>query len=171
METDQTPYEKLQAAIREYGEAAMENLLRCRAFGWAVVKGLPDYMGCDPRHVALVPAQGPFDPAKNYGDDAFSFDPKQVIRLEPMTFGICVVVPNHEDSGSLWLRTGVRLEISGDSFDVFIAHQPMLRVPLSFEEALGPVFDTVHKEFMTTFCREVAQFKDQHYRDGIGFMP
>ena len=34
----QTRFEKLQEAIKAYGAAAFENLLRCKGFGEAVVK-------------------------------------------------------------------------------------------------------------------------------------
>lgn len=166
-----TPYEQLRAAICEYGEAAMENLLRSRAFGYDVIRTFHAYLGCGPGLVSAVPAQGPFDPAKDYGDEAFSFDPREVIRLEPVTFGVCVVVPNAEDSGSLWLRTGTRVEVTGDTFDVFVANQPMIRVPLDWEGELAPVHRTLHAELMDVFRRDLGRFHDERYEGGIGFMP
>ena len=166
-----TPYEQLQAAILDYGEAAMENLLRCRAFGRGLVAALPEYLACPQERVSAVPAQGPFDPAKDYGDDAYSFDADRVIRLEPITFGLCLIVPNAEDSGSLWLRTGVRLEITGGTFDVFVANQPMIRVPLDWEGHLTPVCETVHRELMAVFKKDLMAFNDERYAGGIGFMP
>jgi hypothetical protein len=166
-----TPYEQLRAAILDYGEAAMENLLRSRAFGRAVVDGFPGFLGCSPSCVSAVPADGPFDPSKDYGDAAFSFDPSQVIRLEPVTFGTCVIVPNAEDSGSLWLRTGTRVEVTGDTFDVFVANQPMIRVPLDWEGELEPVHRTLHAELMDVFRRDLGRFRDERYEGGIGFMP
>ncbi len=168
---EDTPYRQLCHAVRDYGEAAMENLLRCRAFGRAVIEGLPEWLGVSSSCVSAVPAKGPFDPAKDYGDGAFSFDPDKVIRLEPITFGVCVIVPNAEDSGSLWLRTGVRLEITGSTFDVFVANQPLLRVPLEFEGELDPVFETIHRELMAVFKMELAAYNDERYKGGIGFMP
>ncbi|MEM9988749.1 MAG: hypothetical protein AAF723_04445 [Pseudomonadota bacterium] len=168
---DPTPYEQLQTAIREYGDAAMENFLRCRAFGRAVVEGFPDFLGCPAEYISLVPAEGMFDPSKVYGDDAFSFNTHGVIRLEPIAFGVCVTVPNAEDSGSLWLRTGLRVEVTGDSFDIFVAHQPMLRIPLEFTGHLTPVFETILKELMSVFRKEVARFSDERYAQGIGFVP
>ncbi|MBB4659044.1 hypothetical protein [Parvularcula dongshanensis] len=166
-----TPYEQLRAAIHDYGDAAMENFLRSRAFGLAVVEGFAAYLGCDPSCVSAVPAEGPFDPAKDYGDQAFGFDPAKVIRLEPVTFGVCVTVPHEEDSGSLWLRTGVRVEVTGDTFDVFVANQPMIRVPLEFEDQLTPVHEALHRELMSLFRRDLATFRDERYEGGIGFMP
>ena len=166
-----TPYEQLQASIREYGEAAMENFLRCRAFGRAVFQGLPAYLGCDEDCVSLVPAEGPFDPTKVYGDAAFSFDANGVIRLEPIVFGVCVTVPNAEDSGSLWLRTGIRTEVTGDTFDVFVSHQPMVRVPLAFEGKLEPVHQSIQNEFLSVFKKELARFNDERFAGGIGFLP
>lgn len=164
-------YDLLKDAAAEYGEAAMENLIRCRALGHAVVEGLPQSLGCGPECVSLVPAQGEFDPAKEYGDDAFSFDQRRVIRLEPILFGICLIIPHKEDSGALWLRTGVRLEINGERFDVFVAHQPVVRVPLDFAGSLPIIYDTVYKEFMSVFAKQLDRFNDERYRDGIGFMP
>ena len=167
----QTPYAQLKAAVHDYGQAAMENFLRCRAFGRAVIEGLPAYLACDPGCVSAVPAQGPFDPAKDYGDEAFSFDPREVIRLEPITFGVCVTVPNEEDSGSLWLRTGVRVEVTGETFDVFVANQPLVRVPLAFEGELMPVHETIHRELMAVFRKDLLRFQDERYAGGIGFLP
>ncbi len=166
-----TPYETLKTAISDYGEAAMENFLRCRAFGRAVHEGLPSFMGCSEKCVSLVPADGPFDPSKPYGDKAFSFQLDGVIRLEPIMFGICIIVPNAEDSGSLWLRTGVRVEVTGDTFDVFVSHQPMVRVPLEFEGQLAPVHEAILKELLSVFRKDLARFNDERYAGGIGFLP
>lgn len=166
-----TPYEQLKAAVIDYGDAAMENFLRCRAFGRAVGVGLPEFMGCAPKCVSLVPAQGAFDPSKTYDDEAFSFDPKGVIRLEPILFGISIIVPNAEDSGSLWLRTGVRVEVTGDTFDVFVSNQPMVRVPLEFTGHLNPVFESIQRELLSVFRKELAHFNDERYAGGIGFLP
>lgn len=165
-----TPYAQLKAAVRDYGEAAMENFLRCRAFGLALAEGLPAFMGCSDKCVSLVPPEGAFDPAKAYGDAAFSFDPKGVIRLEPILFGVCVIMPNAEDSGSLWLRTVVRVEITGDTFDIFAGHQPMVRVPLEFADRLAPVYQAIYKELLSVFRKELARFNDERYAGGIGFL-
>ena len=169
-----TPYEQLKAAVHDYGEAAMENLLRCRALGRAVVEGLPGYLQADAPCVSAVPAQGQFDPAKDYGDDAFSFAGERVIRLEPITFGICVIVPNEEDSGSLWLRTGIRLEITGQTFDCFVANQPMTRVALDWEAdepGMIRLYETIHRELMAVFKKDLMAFQDERYAGGIGFLP
>lgn len=166
-----TPFEEIRVAVRDYGDAAMENFLRCRALGRAVFAAMPEYFGCDSGCVSLVPAQGAFDPTKDYGDDAFSFNQKGVIRLEPITFGVCLVVPNTDDSGSLWLRTGIRTEITGDTFDVFVSHQPMVRVPVEFTGQLAPVLDSIKREYLSVFRTELAHFNDERYAGGIGFMP
>ena len=105
---------------------------------------------------------------------AFSFDKGAVIRLEPITFGICVIVPNEEDSGSLWLRTGVRLEITGDTFDCFVANQPLVRVALDWEEdeaGVARLYDTLHRELMAVFKTDLMAFQDERYAGGIGFLP
>ena len=169
-----TPYEQLKAAVHDYGEAAMENLLRCRALGRAVIEGLPEYLGAGEPCVSAVPAQGPFDPAKDYGDGAFSFAGDEVIRLEPITFGVCVIVPNEEDSGSLWLRTGIRLEITGETFDCFVANQPMNRVALDWEQDEGGMvrlYEAIHRELMAVFKKDLMAFQDERYAGGIGFLP
>ncbi|WOI54354.1 hypothetical protein [Parvularcula sp. LCG005] len=166
-----TPYEQLQTAIRDYGDAAMGNFLRCRALGQAVVEGLPDYLKCPPAHVKLVPPAGPFDPAKAYGDKAFSYNENAVIRLEPISLGVCVIVPNTDDSGSLWLRTGLRVEVTGETFDIFVANQPMVQVPLEFTGQLTPVYETIHAELMAVFRKDLQRFTDERYAGGIGFLP
>ena len=58
----QTRFQKLQEAIKTYGAAAFENLLRCKGFGEAVVKGLPEFIDCSENCINAVPAEGPFDP-------------------------------------------------------------------------------------------------------------
>lgn len=168
---DDTPYDRLKAAISAYGEAAMENLIRCRALGNAVAKGLNDYLGAPEPCVALVPPQGPFDPTQKYGDAAFSYDPNQPIRLEPIAFGLCVTVPNVEDSGSLWIRTGIKVEVKDDRFEIFISNQPRLRLPLDFEGRLQPVYETLMAEFLHLFRHELADFGDPRYQNRIGFVP
>ncbi|NWG91403.1 MAG: hypothetical protein HXY21_02690 [Parvularculaceae bacterium] len=163
-------YEELKAAIRAYGEAAFQNLLKCRTLADAIIEGYRAFEGCPPENVAAVPAQGSFDPRKVYGDEAFSFSSREVIILEPVRFGLCLIVGNAEDQGALWLRTVVSAEIIGESFDVFVASQPVIRVPIDYEGKLGPVFEAVHAEFLETFTLEVNEFNDTRFRTGIGFL-
>ncbi|MCQ8185159.1 hypothetical protein [Parvularcula maris] len=171
MAEEKTPYDVLKEAIHAYGEAAMENFLRCRALGHAIASGLHDYLAAPEPCVSLVPPKGPFDPSRTYGDAAFSYDPKQPIRLEPISFGVCVTVPNTEDSGSLWVRTGVTVDVKDDHFEVFVTNQPRRRVPLEFEGQLEPVFDALMTEFLRLFRIELADFGDPRYQNRIGFVP
>ena len=170
-EAPETKYQQLQNAIHKYGAAAFENLLRCKAIGETIVNEFHLYEGCDRQCVHAVPAEGPFDPSKDYGDDAFSFSKRDVIVLEPMHFGIALIVRNAEDSGSLWLRTVLSVEVTGDNFDVFVASQPIIRVPLVFAGKLEPVFEAIHREFIKTFEMEVMEFNDARFKNGIGFLP
>lgn len=169
--TDSAKFDELKAAIRAYGEAAFHNLMKCRALADAVIDGFRVYEGCPPENVVAVPPQGPFDPRKAYGDEAFSYAGREVIILEPVRFGLCLIVGNTEDSGALWLRTIVSAEIVGENFDVFIASRPVIRIPIDFAEKLGPVFDAIHAEFLETFTLEVNEFNDTRFKTGIGFMP
>lgn len=164
-------FEELKAAIRDYGQAAFQNLLKCRAFGDAVAAGFHDYEGCPAENVAAVPADGAFDPRRDYGDEAYSYSAREVIVLEPVRFGLCLIVGNAEDKGALWLRTVVSAEIVGENFDVFVAAQPVIRVPMDFEGKLAPVFEAVHREFLQTFTLEVNEFLDARFKTGIGFLP
>lgn len=164
-------YDELAAAVKDYGAAAFRNLLRCRALGEAVISGFAAFEGVDEAQVAGVPAEGPFDPRKDYGDEAFSFHGRSVIVLEPVRFGICLILGNAEDSGALWLRTVVSAEIIGESIDVFVGAQPLVRVPHDFEGRLAPVFEAIHREFLETFTLEVAEFADARFKTGIGFLP
>lgn len=167
----QTRFEKLQEAIRAYGAAAFENLMRCKGFGRAVVDGFPAYIDCDEDCVNAVPPIGKFDPRKDYGDEAFSYSQRPVIVLEPVRFGIALTVKNFEDSGALWLRTAIAVEVTGDSFDVYVAHQPLIRVALDYEGKLEPVFEAIYQEFLNTFKLEVLEFADKRFETGIGFLP
>lgn len=166
-----TKYEDLQKAIHTYGAAAFENLLRCKGLGLAIVDNIHTYLGCERNRVAVVPPEGQFDPQKDYGDEAFSFSQRPVIVLEPVHFGISLIVQNSEDSGALWLRTVLSIEVTGDSFDVFVASQPLLRVPLQYDDHLSPVFEAIYKEFIKTFEMEVMEFNDARFKNGIGFLP
>ncbi|ADM09763.1 hypothetical protein PB2503_08539 [Parvularcula bermudensis HTCC2503] len=166
-----TPYDELLAAMRAYGDAAMENLVRCRALGRALSDGFSAYLGAPGPCTSLVPPTGPFDPSRDYGDEAFSFSQREVVRLEPIVFGLCVIVPHEEDSGTLWLRTGIKAEVRGGRFDVYIAHQPRLRVPLEFGDHLTPVYDTVKTELLSLFNQDLMHFNDERYNGGIGFVP
>jgi len=166
-----TRFKKLQEAIRTYGAAAFENLLRCKGLGEAVVAGFPDYLGCNAACVTAVPPEGPFDPRKDYGEDAFSYRKREVIVLEPVQFGMALTVKNIEDSGSLWLRTAIQIEVTGDSFDVFVAQQPLIHVPLDFEGKLEPIFEAIYREFLNTFQLEILEFNDKRFETGIGFLP
>ncbi len=164
-------FDELKSAIRDYGQAAFQNLLKCRALGDAIIAGLHEFEACPPEHVAAVPAEGLFDPRKDYGDEAYSFATREVIVLEPVRFGLCLVVGNIEDSGALWLRTVIAAEIIGESFDVFVAAQPVIRIPFDFDGKLGPIFEAIHREFLETFTLEVDEFLDAPFKTGIGFLP
>ncbi len=166
-----TRFQKLQEAIRTYGAAAFENLLRCKGLGEAIIDGLPAYLECGAQCVTAVPPIGPFDPRKDYGDEAFSYSHRQVIVLEPVQFGVALTVKNFEDSGALWLRTALSIEVTGDSFDVFVARQPKILVPLNYENRLEPVFEAIYREFLNTFQLEVLEFNDKRFATGIGFVP
>lgn len=166
-----TKYEELQQAIRDYGQAAFQNLLRCKALGDAVIENFHAYLDCDPRCVSSVPAEGAFDPRKSYGEEAFSFHNRPVIILEPVRFGMSVIVGNAEDSGSLWLRTIIAAEVAGDSFDVYVGAQPLIHVPLDFEGKLDPIFDAIVQEFLDTFEIDVMEFNDVRFKSNIGFLP
>lgn len=165
-----TPYDEIKDAIRDYGDAAFQNLLQSRALAEAVIEGLHRYLGCEPAKVAGVPAQGPFDPRQAYGDKAFSFAARDVIVLEPVQFGISLIVGNLEDSGALWLRTAVSVEVEGDHFAVFVGAQPALKIPRDFETSLETIFKAVHREFLDTFEIETMEFEDQRFKGGIGFL-
>ena len=164
-------FEKLKEAIRAYGSAAFENLLRCKGLGDAVISGFPEYMGCDPSCVRAAPPIGPFNPLQQYGDAAFSYSHREVIVLEPVQFGIALTVKNEEDAGSLWLRTALSIEVTGDGFEVFVAQRPMIRAPLEYDGKLDPVFEAIYQEFLNTFQLEVLEFNDQRFETGIGFLP
>ena len=166
-----TRFEKLQEAIKDYGAAAFENLLRCKGFGEAVVKGLPAFLECRAECVTAVPPEGPFDPRKDYGEDAFSYRHREVIALEPVQFGVALTVKNLEDSGSLWLRTALAIEVTGDSFDVFVAQQQVIHIPLDYDGKLEPVFEAIYREFLNTFQLEVLEFNDKRFETRIRFVP
>ena len=167
----QTRFEKLQDAIKTYGAAAFENLMRCKGLGDAIVAGLPGYLECSDGCVSAVPPVGPFDPRKDYGEEAFSYSQREVVVLEPVLFGVALTVKNFEDSGSLWLRTAVAIEVTGDSFDIFVAQQPVIHVDLEFKGKLDPVFEAIYREFLNTFRLEVLEFNDKRFETGIGFLP
>lgn len=164
-------FEELKSAIRDYGQAAFQNLLKCRTLGDAIVSGFHAFEGCPAGNVAAVPAEGAFDARKEYGDEAYSYSSREVIVLEPVRFGLCLIVGNAEDSGALWLRTVIAAEIIGESFDVFVASQPVIRIPIDFEGKLDPVFEAIHREFLETFTLEVNEFLDARFKTGIGFLP
>jgi hypothetical protein len=166
-----TRFEELQDAIKTYGAAAFENLVRCKGCAEAIVAAFPEYIGCSESCVKAVPPLGEFDPRQDYGDKAFSYAHRQVIALEPIRFGVALTVKNFEDSGVLWLRTAVAIEITGDSFDVFVAQQPVIRVPVDYKDKLEPVLEAIYQEFLQTFQVRVLAFNDQRFETGIGFLP
>ena len=167
----QSRFQKLQEAIKAYGAAAFENLMRCKGLGDAIVEGFPEYLGCDQKCVTAVPPFEAFDPRKDYGEAAFSYHHREVVALEPVQFGIALTVKNQEDSGSLWLRTAISIEVTGEGFDIFVAQQPKIRAPLDFKGKLEPVFEAIYREFLNTFQLEVLEFNDKRFETGIGFLP
>jgi hypothetical protein len=165
------PFDELKAAIRDYGQAAFQNLFKCRALADAIVSGFHIFEGCPRENVAAVPAEGPFDPHKNYGDGAYSYANREIIVLEPVRFGLCLIVGNIEDRGALWLRTVIATEVTGDNYDVYVSHRPVIRVPLAFEGKLAPIHQAVHQEFLETFTLETSEYHDVGLKARIGFLP
>ena len=106
--------------------------------GSARSEQLPAFLECNADCVTAVPPAGAFDPRKDYGEDAFSYRHREVIVLEPVQFGVALTMKNMEDSGALWLRTALSIEVTGDSFDVFVAQQPIIHIPLDYEGKLDP---------------------------------
>ncbi|GJL94829.1 MAG: hypothetical protein DHS20C05_12340 [Hyphococcus sp.] len=167
----QSRFEHLQDAIKSYGAAAFENLMRCKGIGDAIIEAFPAYIECGQDCVRAVPPAGEFDPRKDYGDLAFSYSQREIIVLEPIHFGIALTVKNFEDSGALWLRTAIAVEVTGDSFDIFVAQQPIIHVPLDYKGKLEPVLEAIYQEFMHTFKIQVLEFNDKRFATGIGFLP
>lgn len=164
-------FEELQDAIRTYGSAAFENLVKCKGFADAIIEAFPKYIGCGQDCIKPVPPAGQFDPRKDYGDKAFSYAHRAVIALEPIQFGIALTVKNFEDSGALWLRTALAIELTGDSYDVFVAQQPVVHIPVEYTGELDPVLEAIYQEFLQTFRVQVMAFNDKRFETGIGFLP
>ena len=165
-----TKYENLQRAVKDYGAAAFENLCRCRRFGDAVLSGYAQFLGCAQDLVAGVPAEGPFDPRRDYGEAAYSFHGQQLILLAPVTFGVSLIVRNIDAPGGVWLRTPVSVEVTGDTYDVFVGERPILRVPVDFDGKLEPVWQAICDEMRARFEQGVETFRDDRGPDGIGFL-
>jgi len=160
-----TRYAALQTAIHDYGAAAFENMCRGRRLGDAILSGYAPWLGCADACVAGVPVAGRFDPRRDYGEACYSFHGRKTILLEPVRFGVSLIVENREGPGALWLRVGVSATVSGDDYDVFVGERPRLRAPLDFGPAdLEPVFAALHAEMLSTFRRGVEDFED----DGAG---
>ena len=145
--------------------------MRCKGLGESIIAGFPEYLGCSQHCVTAVPPEGEFDPRKDYGEDAFSYRRRAVVALEPVQFGIALTVKNQEDSGSLWLRTAISIEVTGNGFDIFVAQQPRIRAPLDYKGELEPAFEAIYREFLNTFQLEVLEFNDKRFETGIGFLP
>ena len=169
--TQRSRYEELQSVISEYGTAAFQNLIRCQGLAAAIVDGFAAFEGCERAAVNVVPPDGEFDPHRDYGHDAFSFSTRQVVILEPVRFGISLIVGNVEDAGALWLRTALAIELTANHFDVFVSAQPKVNIPLEYADKLDPIFAAIHKEFVETFASEVREFNDARFKHGIGFIP
>lgn len=166
-----TRFENLQDTISTYGAAAFENLLRCKGLGRAIIDGFPGYISCSKDCVTAVPPAGQFDPRKDYGQEAFSYAHRPVIVLEPIRFGLALTVKNQEDTGSLWLRTAIAIEVTGNTYDVFVAQRPIIRIPVDTADQLEPVYEAIYQEFLSTFKLEVLEFRDERFETGIGFLP
>ncbi|MEM8987582.1 MAG: hypothetical protein AAGC95_12770 [Pseudomonadota bacterium] len=162
-------YNELQKSIQDYGRAAFENMCLCRHFAETLAKGMPGYLDCDPSLVALVPAEGPFDPKRVYGDEAFSFHGAKVIALAPIQFGVSLVAKNPQDDEALWLRARVSVEVVGGMFVTFIGFQRKLEIPTD-EVNFEKVYERIYKEYLDTFKKEVDEYRSDRLKTGIGFV-
>lgn len=163
-------YQALQEAVRDYGAAAFENMCLCRKFGEGVIAGLPGWLGCPSHYVAGVPADGPFDPRRDYGEAMFSFHDREIVVMEPVRFGVSVIIDNLDAPGGVWARASVSVQVTGDTFDVFIGGRPMLHAPRAFEDALEPVFEGLEEELHAAFREGVETFRDDRGDARIGFL-
>jgi hypothetical protein len=160
----ETPFDELKSAIRDYGQAAFQNLFKCRALADAIVQRFHAFEDCPRENVSSVPAEGQFDPHKTCGESAFSFSGREIIILEPVRVSLSLIVGDFVDKGASWLRTVIAAAVAGDRFDVFVSHRPVNWIPLAFEGKLAPVVKAIHQEFLETFTLETIGFLDAGFK-------
>ena len=152
--------ENLQQIVSEYGQATIEQVKLAEELGRSIISGFPGYLGCDPRLVYGVPPEGDFIPRTNYRDACFSTYYESITFLEPIYFGLCAEIPNLKDSGAVWVRTIIEVQLHGDTVDIYVGDD-RTKITLSkyFEGQLDPVFEAIHEDIRREFSIDLTEFK------------
>ncbi|MEQ8406317.1 MAG: hypothetical protein RKE49_14570 [Oceanicaulis sp.] len=109
-----TRLDELAGTILEYEARGRRAFQAVSAFARVLIAGFDRYL--DPRggHVVGVPAEGAWDPKKDWGEQMFGQARPEHPSLDPIKFALAVRV-RHEDTDTVWwIRTKISAEVTGE---------------------------------------------------------
>jgi hypothetical protein len=140
----QSRIDALRQAAWKYGAVTTENDAFVKRLAHVLREGFAEYLGVDLSCVSLVPAAGDYDPRLDYRDAAFSTYLSGLQLLEPIQFGLSVMVQNLGDSGANWLAISIEVMKRADRAEVFVGQSPKISIPAAYEGCLEPVFERLY---------------------------
>jgi hypothetical protein len=162
-------YEELQDLVASYGEATILLIRESSRFGYAIIDGFPDFLGCEKHRVKGVPPTGgTVDLTADHRDAIFSFHHKNPNFLEPVTMGFYVEMANTKGRGATWVIFGIEFWVNGPDMIVTVAgnDQRAIAVPRVDNPDLTRVFEVLFDEVRSEFSIDLDAARE---RPRIGF--
>lgn len=109
-----TRLDELASTILEYEARGRRAFQAVSAFARVLIGAFDRHL--DPRggHVAGVPAEGSWDPKKDWGDAMFGKANPDHPTLDPIRFALAVRVRHADTDTVWWIRTKMQAEVTGE---------------------------------------------------------
>ena len=115
LEPPETRLESLADTIVEYEARGRRAVQAVAAFARTLISTFDTYLDPQGGHVAGVPAKGPWDPKKEWGDAMFSQSDAEHPTLEPVRFALAVKVRHTRSDTVWWIRSKLSAEVAGET--------------------------------------------------------
>lgn len=106
--------DELAETILDYEARARRAYQAVSSFARVLIAAFDRYLDPRPGHVVGVPAKGPWDPKKDWGDKMFGQAHPDHPTLEPIRFAVAVKVRHEETDTTWWIRSKLSVEATGD---------------------------------------------------------
>ena len=165
-ETSMTRAEALAEIAGEYGDRALTNYSQVRNLAINLRDSLRDYLCHDKDCVFLVPPSGKFG-ARDYGSEAYSVSGKGFLPLEPISFGLAVLVSGKKD----YIRIVMTTRKEGDTLYLTPDNRKPYRLDLPIsDDQLAEITEGVYAYLVDWFASRIDRYDNGDYgNNDIGF--
>ena len=164
--TSMTRAEALAEIAGEYGDRALTNYSQVRNLAINLRDSLRDYLCHEKDCAFLVPPSGKFG-ARDYGSDAFSVSGKGFLPLEPISFGLAVLVSGKKD----YIRIVITVRKEGDTLYLTPDNRKPHRINLPLDKAqITEITEAMYAYLVDWFASRIDRYDNGDYgNNDIGF--